>query len=100
MQESVFLVDVIIIVFPIPFTRVVGGVDVDAVDLPLVSMEQELQGVTAALEAHPLVAIERAEVSDLDQPGWDNVIVATGPLTSETLAGLIRARTGEAAARR
>ena len=51
--------------------------------------------VTAALEAHPLITINREEVIDLDQPGWDNVIVATGPLTSDGLATLIQSKTGE-----
>lgn len=51
--------------------------------------------VTAAIEAHPLIAVERGEVTDLDPPGWENVIVATGPLTSGALATLIQAKTGE-----
>ncbi len=51
--------------------------------------------VTAALEAHPLIEIVREEVVDFDRPGWDNVIVATGPLTSESLATLIRRQTGD-----
>lgn len=51
--------------------------------------------VTAALEAHPLITIAREEVTDLDQPGWDNVIVASGPLTSDGLARLIQSKTGE-----
>src|SRR5690349_20279293 len=36
-------------------------------------------GVTAALEAHPLIAIARGEVPGLPPEEWDNVIVATGP---------------------
>ncbi len=51
--------------------------------------------VTVALEAHPLITIQREEVTDLDQPGWHNVIVATGPLTSGALATLIQSKTGE-----
>ena len=46
--------------------------------------------VTAALEAHPLVTICREEIAGLPPPDWDNVIVATGPLTSAALAGLSR----------
>src|SRR5918995_6523438 len=42
--------------------------------------------VTAALEAHPLVAIERGEIGGLPPQEWDSVIVATGPLTSPALA--------------
>src|SRR5918995_3723865 len=42
--------------------------------------------VTAALEAHPLVTIERGEVAGLPPAEWDSVIIATGPLTSPALA--------------
>src|SRR3954468_23940008 len=51
--------------------------------------------VTAALEAHPLVAIERGEVAGLPPDEWSSVIVATGPLTSPALAEAIRGLTGE-----
>ena len=50
--------------------------------------------VSAALGAHPLVTIERGEIAGLPPQDWDNVIVATGPLTSSALAEAIRARTG------
>src|SRR6476646_8628876 len=50
--------------------------------------------VTAALEAHPLVTIERGEVT-IPADDWDSVIVATGPLTSSDLAATIRNLTGE-----
>ena len=52
--------------------------------------------VTQALEAHPLIAIFREEIGGLPPPGWDSVIVATGPLTSPALAEAIRRLTGEA----
>src|SRR5262245_31067950 len=51
--------------------------------------------VTAALTAHALVDIRREEIAGLPPPEWDNVIVATGPLTSAALAGAIGALTGE-----
>ena len=54
--------------------------------------------VSAALEAHPLISIERGEVADfaaLLAAGADSVIVATGPLTSPALADNIRRLTGE-----
>jgi methylenetetrahydrofolate--tRNA-(uracil-5-)-methyltransferase len=51
--------------------------------------------VTAALEAHELIEIRREEVSGLAGLDWDNVIVATGPLTSEALAAEIQALTDE-----
>ena len=52
--------------------------------------------VTAALEADPLVEIRREEIA-LPRADWDSIIVATGPLTSPSLADAIRALTGEAA---
>ena len=52
--------------------------------------------VTAALEADPLVEIKREEIA-LPPADWDSIIVATGPLTSPSLADAIRALTGEAA---
>ena len=51
--------------------------------------------VTAKLEAHPLVTIEREEVAGLPPADWDSVIVATGPLTSPALAEAILKLTGE-----
>ncbi len=51
--------------------------------------------VTAALEAQPLVTIERTEVAGLPPEDWDSVILATGPLTSPSLTDAILALTGE-----
>jgi folate-dependent tRNA-U54 methylase TrmFO/GidA len=51
--------------------------------------------VTAKLEAHPLVTIVREEIAGLPPEDWDNVIVATGPLTSPALAEAILKLTGE-----
>lgn len=51
--------------------------------------------VTATLEEHPLVTIERGEIDGLPPPAWDSVIVATGPLTSPALARAIQQLTGE-----
>ncbi|WP_421709921.1 methylenetetrahydrofolate--tRNA-(uracil(54)-C(5))-methyltransferase (FADH(2)-oxidizing) TrmFO [Algihabitans sp.] len=52
--------------------------------------------VTAALEAEPLITIERGEVEGLPPAEWDSVILATGPLTSPSLAEAIGRLTGEA----
>jgi methylenetetrahydrofolate--tRNA-(uracil-5-)-methyltransferase len=52
--------------------------------------------VTQALEAEPLVAFSREEIAGLPPQDWDNVIVATGPLTSPALAAAIGAASGEA----
>ncbi len=51
--------------------------------------------VTARLEAHPLVTIVREEIAGLPPAEWDNVVVATGPLTSPALADAILEVTGE-----
>src|SRR4051812_4355244 len=51
--------------------------------------------VTAALAAHPLIEIRREEVAGLPPTDWDNVIIATGPLTSPALAEAIAQRTGK-----
>ncbi len=53
--------------------------------------------VTARLEAHPLVTIVREEIAGLPPAEWDNVVIATGPLTSPALSEAILARTGEGA---
>jgi len=55
------------------------------------------QSITEALSSHPLVTIERGEVAGLPPAEWDNVVVATGPLTSPALADAILALTGETA---
>lgn len=52
--------------------------------------------VTAALESHPLITIARGEIAGLPPAEWDNVIIATGPLTSPALAEAIREKSGEA----
>jgi len=51
--------------------------------------------VTRALQEHPLIEIARGEIAGLPPAEWDNVIVATGPLTSAPLADAIRALTDE-----
>jgi methylenetetrahydrofolate--tRNA-(uracil-5-)-methyltransferase len=53
--------------------------------------------VTAALAAHPMVNLRREEIAGIPPAEWDNVIVATGPLTSQSLAGAITSLAGEAA---
>jgi methylenetetrahydrofolate--tRNA-(uracil-5-)-methyltransferase len=63
-----------------------GALAVDRVEFSL--------AVEAALEAHPNVTIAREEIAQPPQD-WDNVIVATGPLTSQALSKNLRALTGE-----
>ncbi|GAB1581970.1 methylenetetrahydrofolate--tRNA-(uracil(54)-C(5))-methyltransferase (FADH(2)-oxidizing) TrmFO [Phyllobacterium phragmitis] len=52
------------------------------------------QAVTAKLEAHPLISIERGEITGLPPAEWGTTIIATGPLTAPSLAEAIRAETG------
>ncbi len=52
------------------------------------------QAVEAALEAEPLVAIERREVEGFSED-WESLIIATGPLTSPALSAAIGELTGE-----
>lgn len=51
--------------------------------------------VEAALATEKLVEIRREEIAGLPPEDWDEVIVATGPLTSPALAEAVRALTGE-----
>ncbi len=51
--------------------------------------------VTQALEAHAKVRIVREEIEEIPVNNWDSVIIATGPLTSPTLASAIARLTGE-----
>ena len=53
--------------------------------------------VSRALHQHPAIEIERGEVTGLPPADWGNVVIATGPLTSEPLAEAIRALTDESA---
>lgn len=51
--------------------------------------------VTTTLEEHPLIEISREEVQGLPPKEWDNVIIATGPLTSPALSEAILELCGE-----
>ena len=51
--------------------------------------------VSKALHDHPLVSIEYGEISRLPPASWDNVIIATGPLTSPAFACAILEANGE-----
>lgn len=50
--------------------------------------------VEAALTDHALITISREEITDLQGLDWDEIIVATGPLTSDALSQSIRSLTG------
>lgn len=60
-----------------------------------VDREAFSRAVTAKLEAHPNIEIRREEIAGLPPEDWDNVIVATGPLTSPALAEAVHGLTGE-----
>ena len=53
--------------------------------------------VAKALQDHPRIELRRGEVNGLPPADWGNVIVATGPLTSQPLAEAIRQLTDESA---
>ena len=59
-----------------------------------VDREGFARSVSAELESHPLITIERKEVPGLPPQEWGNVIIATGPLTSPALAEAIQDTTG------
>ncbi|MBT7956392.1 MAG: methylenetetrahydrofolate--tRNA-(uracil(54)-C(5))-methyltransferase (FADH(2)-oxidizing) TrmFO [Rhodospirillaceae bacterium] len=53
------------------------------------------QAVQAAIEAEPLITIEREEIASVPLNEWDTVIIATGPLTSPALSETIIKLTGD-----
>lgn len=53
------------------------------------------QNVTQRLEAHPNITLSRGEVIGLPPEEWDNVIIATGPLTAPALAEAIAKESGQ-----
>jgi methylenetetrahydrofolate--tRNA-(uracil-5-)-methyltransferase len=59
-----------------------------------VDREGFAEAVTQRIAAHPLITVEREEITGFPAD-WRSVIVATGPLTSPALAGAILALTGE-----
>lgn len=56
-----------------------------------VDREKFSDGVTRAMQTHPLIAVVREEIEEIPQ---GNVIIATGPLTSDALAQKIAALPG------
>ena len=53
------------------------------------------EAVTRAIAGEPLIKIRREVIDGLPPDDWDEVIIATGPLTSPGLAQAIAALTGE-----
>ncbi len=60
-----------------------------------VDREAFSQAVEKALVEEPLIEICREEVAGPIPEDWDQVIIASGPLTSQRLAGTIRELTGK-----
>ena len=64
-----------------------------------VDREAFAEGMTTAMAAHPLIRIERREISRLPSPAeMSPLIVATGPLTSPALSAAIAAFVGQCGA--
>lgn len=75
--------------------RVADEVRVPAGAALAVDRQKFAEGVTAALQAHPRIQVERREVSRLPDPSeMSPLIVATGPLTSDALSADIAAFVG------
>jgi methylenetetrahydrofolate--tRNA-(uracil-5-)-methyltransferase len=53
------------------------------------------QAVTAAVQAHPRIQVSREEILSVPGPEWSPVIIATGPLTSDSLSKSIQQMVGE-----
>lgn len=51
--------------------------------------------VTQYIKSHPNITLSREEIPTLPAADWGQVIVATGPLTSDALSASIREHTGE-----
>jgi len=85
--------------------RQLGSLIMDSADSHQVpaggALAVDRDGFAAAVEtailAEPLIHVKRGEIDALPPAEWDNVIIATGPLTSQALASSIRGVTGEAA---
>ncbi len=60
-----------------------------------VDREGFARSVTEKLLARPEITVVRDEIAGLPPPDWDQVIIATGPLTAPGLAAAIARLTGE-----
>tara|TARA_B100001057_G_scaffold20109_2_gene18608 strand:- start:475 stop:1818 length:1344 start_codon:yes stop_codon:yes gene_type:complete len=82
--------------------RILGSLILQAADAEKVpaggALAVDRERFSAAVEtqitAHPLITVVREEVRDIPED-WQQVIVATGPLTSPSLAEVIRLWSGE-----
>lgn len=60
-----------------------------------VDREAFSQAVTDRITTHPLITVERDEITSLPSKDWGCTIIATGPLTSGALSRAILAETGQ-----
>lgn len=82
--------------------RLLGSIVVKAADINSVPAGKALavdrtkfsEFITTSIEKEPLITVERREACELPCEGDDPVIVATGPLTSDSLASDISERLG------
>lgn len=58
---------------------------VPAGDAFAVDRERFAQAITGAISSHPRITLNRDEVTSLERDGFDYLVVATGPLTSQPL---------------
>jgi methylenetetrahydrofolate--tRNA-(uracil-5-)-methyltransferase len=60
-----------------------------------VDRERFSRTITAAVESHPLISVTREEVAGIpDDPSMYPLVIATGPLTSESLSAVIALMVG------
>src|SRR5580658_4819389 len=72
--------------------RVAAGCAVPGGQALVVDRERFAAEITAAIDAHPLIELRREQMTELPRQGI--VIVASGPLTSDSLAASIQQATG------
>ena len=60
-----------------------------------VDRDQFSAAVEERIKSHPMITVERGEVDSIPPEEWEQVIIATGPLTSTTRGEAIRGLTGE-----
>ena len=60
-----------------------------------VDRDQFSAAVEERIKSHPMITVERGEVDSIPPEEWEQVIIATGPLTSTSLGEAIRGLTGE-----
>ncbi len=71
-----------------------GATRVPAGKALAVDRERFAAWITERIDTHPLIRVVRGEVREIPPPGATPVILATGPLTSSSLAASLAALTG------